>query len=76
MRRLREFLVVCGLVLVTEDDSFRCRKQFQKLLAKQGLKFKLNTKVLSAEKKGGKIYLQAEPAKGGAEETVGFLFNL
>ena len=45
-------------------------KQFQRLLAKQGLKFKLNTKVLSADKKDGKVYLQAEPAKGGNAETV------
>ncbi|KAM6489193.1 hypothetical protein JOM56_015363, partial [Amanita muscaria] len=45
-------------------------KQFQRLLSKQGLKFKLNTKVLSAEKKDGKVYLKAEAAKGGKEETV------
>ena len=45
-------------------------KQFQRLLTKQGLKFKLNTKVLSADKKDGKVYLQAEPAKGGNAETV------
>ena len=50
-------------------------KQFQRLLTKQGLKFKLNTKVLSAEKKDGKVYLQAEPAKGGKAETVrSFIF--
>ena len=47
-------------------------KQFQRLLTKQGLKFKLNTKVLSADKKDGKVYLQAEPAKGGNAETVRF----
>ena len=47
-------------------------KQFQRLLTKQGLKFKLNTKVLSADKKDGKVYLQAEPAKGGKAETVRF----
>ena len=45
-------------------------KQFQRLLSKQGIKFKLNTKVLSAEKKDGKVYLQAEGAKGGKEETL------
>lgn len=45
-------------------------KAFQKSLTKQGLKFKLNTKVLSAEKKDGKVYLQTEAAKGGKEETV------
>ncbi|KAG6880464.1 hypothetical protein C0995_006863, partial [Termitomyces sp. Mi166 len=45
-------------------------KQFQRTLTKQGLKFKLNTKVLSAEKKDGKVYLKAEAAKGGKEETI------
>ena len=57
---------------MTEDDSLLYRKQFQKLLAKQGLKFELNAKVLSAETREGKVHLQAEPAKGGAEEMVGF----
>ncbi|KAF4609503.1 hypothetical protein D9613_012289 [Agrocybe pediades] len=45
-------------------------KQFQRMLQKQGLKFKLNTKVLSAEKKDGKVFLEAEPAKGGSAETL------
>lgn len=45
-------------------------KLFQKSLAKQGLKFKLNTKVVSAEKQDGKVYLKTEAAKGGKEETV------
>ena len=46
------------------------RKQFQKSLQKQGLKFQLNTKVLSAEKKDGKVYIKTEAAKGGKEATV------
>ncbi len=46
-------------------------KQFQKILAKQGLKFKLNTKVMGAEKKDGKVHLAVEAAKGGKPETVG-----
>ena len=46
------------------------RKQFQKSLTKQGLKFKLNTKVLSAEKKDGKVIITTEAAKGGKQETV------
>jgi len=45
-------------------------KQFQRILSKQGLKFKLNTKVLSAEKKDGKVLLAAESAKDGKQETV------
>ena len=45
-------------------------KQFQKSLTKQGLKFKLNTKVLSAEKKDGKVIVTTEAAKDGKQETV------
>lgn len=66
MRRLRKspshFFCSCA--------NRTCSKGFQRLLTKQGIKFKLNTKVLSAEKKDGKVFLQAEAAKGGKEETV------
>ena len=46
------------------------RKQFQKFLTKQGLKFKLNTKVLSAEKQDGKVIVHTQSAKGDKEESV------
>ncbi|KAF7317942.1 Dihydrolipoyl dehydrogenase [Mycena kentingensis (nom. inval.)] len=46
-------------------------KQFQRLLSKQGIKFKLNTKVVAAEKTGdGKITLNMEAAAGGKAETL------
>ncbi|KAJ7132036.1 dihydrolipoyl dehydrogenase [Mycena epipterygia] len=46
-------------------------KQFQRLLTKQGLKFKLNTKVVSAEKTNdGKVALKTEAAAGGKEEVI------
>lgn len=61
-----EFLGSIGGAGIDDEIS----KQFQKSLTKQGLKFKLNTKVISAEKKDGKVYLEAEPAKGGKTETV------
>jgi dihydrolipoamide dehydrogenase len=52
-------------------DTYRTlRKQFQKSLTKQGLKFKLSTKVLSAEKKDGKVIVTTEAAKDGKQETV------
>jgi dihydrolipoamide dehydrogenase len=75
-KRLREFLFVFFLFrLGYLYTSVMRSKQFQRLLTKQGLKFRLNTKVLSAEKKDGKVYLQAEPAKGGNAETVrSFIF--
>jgi len=45
-------------------------KSFQKVLQKQGFKFKLETKVMSGEKKDGKVHLKVEAAKGGKEETL------
>ena len=45
-------------------------KSFQRTLQKQGFKFKLNTKVVGAEKSDGKVKLKVEAAKGGSEETV------
>ena len=49
-------------------------RDFEKSLKKQGLKFALNTKVLSAEKQDGKIILKTESAKGGKEATVSFTY--
>ncbi|KXN92055.1 Dihydrolipoyl dehydrogenase, mitochondrial, partial [Leucoagaricus sp. SymC.cos] len=61
-----EFLAGIGGAGIDEEVA----KQFQRLLTKQGLKFKLNTKVLSADKKDGKVYLTAESAKDGKQETL------
>jgi hypothetical protein len=33
----------------------------------------MNTKVLSADKRDGKVYIKTEGAKGGKEEEVGAL---
>jgi L-2-hydroxyglutarate oxidase LhgO len=55
---------------LTFDAYWLLRKQFQKSLTKQGLKFKLNTKVLSAEKKDGKVVITTEAAKDGKQDTV------
>ncbi|KAJ3301625.1 dihydrolipoamide dehydrogenase precursor [Kappamyces sp. JEL0829] len=46
-------------------------KSFQKTLAKQGMKFKLSTKVVSAKKNSdGKVDVVVEPAAGGSQETI------
>ncbi|KZP26741.1 dihydrolipoyl dehydrogenase [Athelia psychrophila] len=45
-------------------------KQFQKILTKQGIKFKLNTKVVSAEKSESGVKVKVEAAKGGKEEEL------
>lgn len=45
-------------------------KQFQRVLKKQGLNFKLKTKVTKAEKVDGKVRLTVEPAAGGEAEVL------
>ena len=45
-------------------------KMTQKILGKQGMKFKLNTKVLSGDDSGETLKLEVEAAKGGKQETV------
>ncbi|HWA50987.1 MAG TPA: dihydrolipoyl dehydrogenase [Dongiaceae bacterium] len=43
---------------------------FQKILTKQGIEFKLGTKVTAAKQEKGKVTLTLEPAKGGAAEQL------
>lgn len=49
-------------------------KSLQKILAKQGMKFKLSTKVMGVKKDGGGVKVEVESAKGGNKETVCFIF--
>lgn len=44
--------------------------QFQKILTKQGIEFRLGQKVTGAKSKGAKVDLSVEPAKGGSAEIV------
>lgn len=46
------------------------RKLFQRALTKQGMKFKLGTKVNSAKREGDKVVLEIEPAKGGDKSSL------
>jgi len=50
------------------DDEIA--KSFLRIIQKQGLKFKLNTKVISGEVVDGKVHLKVDAAKGGKEETL------
>jgi dihydrolipoamide dehydrogenase len=43
---------------------------FQRILQKQGIKFRLGMKVTEAVKSGMGVTLTVEPAKGGATETI------
>ena len=45
-------------------------KQFQRLCVKQGLKFKLNTKVTAAKREGEKVKVSVEGVKDGKAEEV------
>jgi dihydrolipoamide dehydrogenase len=45
-------------------------KQFQRSLEKQGIAFKLGTKVLGVETTGNACKVTLEPASGGAQETL------
>ncbi len=45
-------------------------KQLQRVLAKQGLAFKLGTKVSGVDPKGKSVKLTLDPAKGGKTETL------
>ena len=45
-------------------------KTFLRELKKQGLKFKLKTKVTSAKKKGGGVEIEIEPRDGGTPEKL------
>ncbi len=46
------------------------RKESNRIFKKQGIEFKLGTKVTGVAVKGGKASLTLEPAKGGASETL------
>ena len=46
------------------------RKEANKIFKKQGMTFKLGTKVTGVEVKGDKATLTVEPAKGGDAETI------
>ncbi|KAH9037521.1 hypothetical protein EDB85DRAFT_2199373 [Lactarius pseudohatsudake] len=61
----------CGVtVLNTAKFHGVLRKQFQKSLEKQGLQFKLSTKMLSAEKKDGKVLVSTEATKDRKKDSL------
>ncbi len=62
--------VVEFLDRVTPGMDGEVSKQFQRILEKQGLAFKLNTKVTGVQTTGKKLKVTIEPAKGGDAETI------
>lgn len=55
-------------ILPTNDGEVS--KQMQRILAKQGMSFKLSSKVTGATKTDKGVTLTVEPAKGGDAETI------
>jgi dihydrolipoamide dehydrogenase len=70
-RRLgAEVTVVEFLDRITPGMDTDLANAFQRALTKQGMKFKLGTKITGAAVTGQTVALTAEPAKGGASETL------
>ncbi|MDR6292203.1 dihydrolipoamide dehydrogenase [Inquilinus ginsengisoli] len=55
-------------ILPTNDGEVS--KQMQRILTKQGMAFKLSSKVTAAQKTDKGVTLTVEPAKGGDAETI------
>jgi dihydrolipoamide dehydrogenase len=70
-RRLgAEVQVVEYLDRITPGVDGEVAKTFQRLLTKQGMSFRLGTKVTGADVSGERVVLTVEPAAGGAAETI------
>jgi dihydrolipoamide dehydrogenase len=70
-RRLgTEVTVVEFLDVILPPMDGEVRKQMQRILEKQGMKFKLGHKVTEAKAAKDGVALKVEPAKGGAAETL------
>ena len=70
-RRLGSEVVVVEFLdrILPGMDSEVCR-QSQRLFEKQGMTFKLGSKVTAVDTSGKRLKAKVEPAKGGAAETI------
>jgi dihydrolipoamide dehydrogenase len=62
--------VVEFLDRVTPGMDGEVSRQFQRILVKQGMTFKLGTKVTGVESASDRLKVMVEPAQGGAPETL------
>jgi dihydrolipoamide dehydrogenase len=70
-RRLgAEVTVVEFLDRITPGVDGEVAKTFQRSLTKQGMSFRLGTKVTGADTSGERVKLTVEPSAGGAAETI------
>ena len=71
-RRLgAEVEVIEYLDRILPGMDLECCKQFQRMLEKQGITFRLGAKVTGADKIKGGVKLKVEPAAGGEASTIG-----
>ena len=70
-RRLgSEVVVVEFLDRILPGMDAEVGKQFQRILGKQGMTFKLSSKVTAVDKSGKTLKASVEPAAGGTAETI------
>ena len=65
-----EVTVIEYLDRITPGMDGEVAKNFQRILSKQGMTFRLGAKVTGAESLKTKVKLTVEPAKGGEAETI------
>ena len=65
-----EIEVVEYLDKITPSMDSEVSRNFQKILEKQGFKFRLSTKVLSVKKVGANVEVEIEAASGGTKEKL------
>jgi dihydrolipoamide dehydrogenase len=70
-RRLgSEVTVVEYLDRITPGLDGEVGKHFQRVLTKQGMVFRLSTKVVGVERRNGALQVAVEPAAGGTREVI------
>jgi dihydrolipoamide dehydrogenase len=70
-RRLgSQVTVVEFLDRILPGTDLEVARQFQRILQKQGITFKLSSKVTAVDASGKTLKATVEPAKGGAAETI------
>jgi dihydrolipoamide dehydrogenase len=65
-----EVTVIEFLDRITPGIDLEVSKQFQRILAKQGMTFQLSTKVTDVEKKKTGLAVTVEPAAGGEKSVI------
>ena len=70
-RRLGSAVIVVEFLdrILPGMDADVCR-QFQRILQKQGMTFRLSSKVVGVDGSGNRLKVQVEPTTGGAGETI------